>query len=107
MCDCINVAIGSYDNQVQVIRPNHMMVDNRILDICLDRCIADEVIQLWKIGISTTGCCCGHNIKQGYIGVEFEDITKMKKIGYKVHYNKCRPKDEDSFIPKTNRGEII
>ena len=29
------------------------------------------------------------------------DIQKMKDLGYEVYYNKCRPNDEDSFIPKT------
>jgi hypothetical protein len=54
------------------------------------------------MGIKTTGCCCGHgNINMAYIGVRFEDIDKMKELGYKVYFNHHRPNDEDSFIPKT------
>ena len=39
--------------------------------------------------------------------IDFEDIPKMKALGYKVQFNSCRPNDEDSFIPKTvlNYGE--
>ena len=32
---------------------------------------------------------------------DFDDIQKMKDLGYKVYYNNCRSNDEDSFIPKT------
>lgn len=69
----------------------------------LDPCIASEIIKLWRKGIVTTGCCCGHNLKDGFafIGVEERFIPKMKELGYKVAFNKCRPNDEDSFIPKS------
>jgi hypothetical protein len=36
-----------------------------------------------------------------YIGVSVKDIPKMKKMGYKVAFNPMRPKDEDSFVPKS------
>jgi hypothetical protein len=67
--------------------------------ICLDACIAVEVQDLWHLGITTTGCCCGHNKLQGYIGVIVDDIPKMKAMGYEVHFNPSRPGNEDSFIP--------
>ena len=97
MCDCDNVDIGSYKNQIWVHAPSHMIKDN---GYCLDRCIAEEIMQLWMKGITTTGCCCGHNKNEGYIGVIESDIPKMKELGYKVHRNQNRPNDEDSFIPK-------
>lgn len=70
--------------------------------ICFDKCLVDELFELWHIGIVTTGCCCGHREQKPYIGVIKEDIWIMKELGYKVAYNPMRPKDEDSFIPKTN-----
>jgi hypothetical protein len=75
--------------------------------VCFDKCLADELFYLWKNGIRTTGCCCGHHINSsketaGYIGVDFADIQKMKDLGYKVAFNSNRPDDEDSFTPKTN-----
>jgi len=97
MCKCKNVEIGSYDNQVELRAPKW----SRRGTICVDKCLATEIKELWKMGIRTTGCCCGHNKQQGFIGVSFPYIRKMKNLGYKVHFNPLRPNDEDSFIPKT------
>lgn len=73
--------------------------------IAFDKCLANELFYLWDMGIITTGCCCGRhegkNGENGYIGVLEKFIPKMKRLGYKVRFNPCRPKDEDSFIPKT------
>ena len=75
--------------------------------VALDPCITAEVIQLWRLGIVTTGACCGHNLPDGFqfIGVEDEFIPKMKELGYEVAHNKCRPDDEDSFVPKSVGGK--
>lgn len=70
--------------------------------VSIDKCLLPEIIQLWERGIKTTGCCCGHgNTDMSFIGVRFEDIEKMKELGYEVYFNHYRPNDEDSFIPKT------
>ncbi len=100
MCDCINVRIGSYDNQVILDKP---IWSSKEKGICVDRCLESEIKELWDKGIITTGCCCGHNVKPelAYIGVENEFIEKMKSMGYEVAYNPSRPNDEDSFTPKT------
>ena len=103
MCDCVNVKIGSYDNQVELPRPKCMTgrTEGTHSDtICVDKCITEEIKCLWSIGIHTTGCCCGHNIQEGYIGVIEEDIELMKKCGYKVHFNRQDLNDEKNFIPK-------
>ena len=94
MCGCVNVEMGSYDNQVTVIFP----WSKELMGI--DRCIVDEVFDLWCLGIKTTGCCCGHNKVEAHIGVTDEFIDKMKELGYKVQHNPSRPNDEDSFVPK-------
>lgn len=70
--------------------------------VSIDKCLLPEIIQLWEMGIKTTGCCCGHgDYSKAIIGVRDEYIDKMKAMGYKVLYNPYRPNDEDSFIPKT------
>lgn len=97
MCRCKNVQMGSYGNQLWVHPPSHMPKDN---GYCLDRCIAEEVMQLWMKGITTTGCCCGHGKVASFIGVIDSDIPRMKEMGYKVAPNKSRPGDEDSFYAK-------
>ena len=108
MCDCVDVEIQSYDNQVMFPTPPHMRplyaCGGRLREsICVDKCLAEEVQWLWRWGIKTTGCCCGHNVKtdQSYIGVVDEDIERMKEMGYEVRPNEMRPGDEDSFVPKT------
>lgn len=69
--------------------------------VSIDKCLLPEILQLWELGIKTTGCCCGHGKESAFIGVQKTDIEKMKKLGYKVRFNPCRPNDKDSFIPKT------
>ena len=96
-CHCESVEVGSYDNQIWVHAPSHMPKEN---GYCLDRCIAEEIMQLWMKGITTTGCCCGHKKIPPFIGVIDADISKMKLMGYEVAPNKIRPMDEDSFYPK-------
>lgn len=71
------------------------------MTVSIDKCLLPEILKLWEIGIKTTGCCCGHGKKGAFIGVDFDDIQKMKDLGYEVYHNECRPNDEDSFIPKT------
>ena len=71
------------------------------MTVSIDKCLLPEILKLWEMGIKTTGCCCGHGKQGAFIGVDFDDIQKMKDLGYEVHYNKCRPNDEDSFVPKT------
>ena len=97
MCNCINIDVGSYDNQISLNAPEYM--NHKLL--CIDKCLIDEIKYLWSIGIKTTGCCCGHNKLEGFIGVNFDDIPKMKALEYIVRRNEVRPEDEDSFYPKT------
>lgn len=107
MCDCQGVEIGSYKNQVELKTPKHMLEKGNIgcLEFrpttCIDKCLVEEIKHLWSLGITTTGCCCGHNKMDGYIGVAKEDIQKMKKLGYETQYNPFRPDAEDTFYPKS------
>jgi len=70
-------------------------------NVALDICLVEEIFELWKKGIVTTGHCCGHNSKTrpAYIGVEDEFIPIMKELGYKVQPNKMYKDREDGFIP--------
>ncbi len=100
MCNCKNVEPGSYANQIEVNRPEHMKGRSEGTSsdtICVDACIISEIKVLWRLGISTTGCCCGHNKFPAFVGVIETDIPKMKELGYTVQFNPCRPGDEDTF----------
>lgn len=105
MCNCKNIIPQSVECYAQMIvldAPAHMLNNGR-RQICVDPCLSDEIQYLWSLEITTTGCCCGHNIDglPKFIGVSFSDIPKMKSLGYKVSFNRCRPDDEDSFIAKS------
>lgn len=96
MCNCIDIGMGTYANSIAVINPHSPT--GKVVNV--DHCISTEVRMLWNVGVRTTGCCCGHNKQEGYIGVIDKDIPRMKAMGYKVAPNSCRPNDEDSFYPK-------
>lgn len=106
-CDCIDVEMGSYKRQVMITDlPDHMKAYKEKAggdpnSICVDECIYAEVRNLWSLGITTTGCCCGHNRQAPYIGVIPADIDRMKEMGYIVQHNPSRPGDEDTFYSKT------
>ena len=84
MCNCKNIKIGSYGNQVLLPCPDHMYPLKNVLGeikevqaICVDACLSLEIQELWSKGITTTGCCCGHNKVLAYIGVADSDISAM------------------------------
>lgn len=104
MCKCINIEIGSYGNQVELPAPKHLIewaekvnfsLGGDRKTVCIDKCLEKEIKALWSEGITTTGCCCGHNKVGPYIGVIEKDVSWMKSRGYKVSHN------ENSFIPMT------
>lgn len=89
-CTCVNVEIGSYDNQVTVRIPPHMSEyrDNRVAAglspyVCIDRCVFEEIEGLWLLGVKTSGCCCGHGKEIAYVGVlDDKDVQIMESLGY-------------------------
>ena len=75
-------------------RPEH---DKRTV-VSLDGCLTEEITDLWNRGIVTTGCCCGHNKRAGYIGVKDEHVNEMIELGYVPMTDK-----PDTFYPKFPR----
>ena len=104
---CTDIEFGSYECTYKIYAPwkckfpweDDDKKEKKVVSI--DKCLLPEILELWEMGIKTTGCCCGHGRSEPYIGVAFDDIQRMKNLGYKVLHNECRPNDEDSFYPKT------
>lgn len=99
---CKDIEFGTGDCAYNVHLP--WLVDGKAKMVNIDKCLLPEIIHLWELGIKTTGCCCGHgktDMQEPFIGVEFAYIDKMLELGYKVCPNKYRPRDRDSFYPKT------
>ncbi|QBX38632.1 hypothetical protein E4M02_10955 [Brevundimonas sp. S30B] len=80
-CTCRRVGMGSYDAQVELVPPPFLVrPDGR--GICVDACLALEITELWRMGIRTTGCCCGHGDLEPTICVADESAEAMMNAGY-------------------------
>lgn len=105
-CFCKNVMIQEYQNQV-AMKPPFEVRDclgevKPVQLVCVDACLASEIAWLWKHGIVTHGCCCGHgDPSMAYIGVYPEHIEKMKELGYKNDEDKQAVHPEQHFKPLT------
>lgn len=103
MCDCVDVGMGTYDNQVVLPYPPHMSKENGFTKTFagIDRCLEKEIKYLWSLGIPTIESCCGHNLCMGYISVKNEqNEKKMRDLGYKHQPNSLYPERTDAFDPK-------
>lgn len=97
-CACQGVAFGSYEAQVELVPPPFLSrEDGR--GICVDVCLALEVADLWRQGVRTTGCCCGHGKLEPTICVAEESIEAMRAAGYKN--TPLLPGRDDAFTAKT------
>ncbi len=93
MCNCIDIDMGSYDNQIilgyyPVMRDYKRQREIAELStngICVDRCISEQVIELWKAGIRTYGSCCGHNKIEGFINVDVDDFENALSLGWEKY----------------------
>jgi len=105
MCDCKpDEKVNTYKNQVTIPKidmPNHMQQYIVRDAVCLDRCLLWEIFKLWSYGITTTGCCCGHNVENGFIGVIDSDVPVMFRLGYARRYNPNHDGIQADFYPKS------
>ena len=95
-CNCINVDIGSYSNQTPLINPFTRK------PVGIDNCLLKEIKMLWKVGIETIECCCGHNKASAYIIVNDRHMGKMDDLGYEFHINN---QGTPIYIPKTIKSK--
>jgi hypothetical protein len=79
-CGCVNVDFGSYENIV-VLWPPPAFGFTRV-PLGIDRCIALEILDLWRAGIKTIASCCGHNKQPAIISVFPEHDDWMVAQGY-------------------------
>lgn len=97
-CDCIDIEVGSFDNQVEITHPNLSH------PIMVDKCIAEEIKDLLDKGIKTIGSCCGHNKTTPSIIVAPESVKQMEDLGYIHGFNPNIPIGYGSdllFFPKS------
>lgn len=70
----------SEDCQVKMTMP---ICNNAVEDVFIERCILNEIKQLWKQGIKTLCSCCGHGLSyNAFITVDKADADRMIAMGY-------------------------
>jgi hypothetical protein len=101
--NCNNSEAQYYDCHTSIETPDFIKkYFGRDEDLCIDKCLTQEIKDLWNLGIITTGCCCGkhfninnENLTSGFIGVATNnDAQKMKELGY------IQIRESYNFIPK-------
>lgn len=98
MCNCKNVDVGSFDNQIEIDHPSLLH------PIMVDTCIAEEVIMLLHKGVKTVASCCGHNKTIPSIMVAPESVKRMEALGYRHVFNRCLvtgPYSKNTFYSET------
>jgi hypothetical protein len=107
-CSCnIDTECGAWEQCIKLKVPKNIILrynnpDREIRKtVSIDKCLVKEIKSLWKLGIVTTGCCCGHKQHLPYIGVEDEYIETMKTMGYVVQTNPHGNSRQDTFYPKS------
>lgn len=100
-----------YSCEEEVIHPPKNFIKYNCTDeyknsVSVDKCIAREIEALWKQGVKTTGCCCGHGRGLGFIQVrDDESVEKMRQLGYQhyIYEEEFGGADRlDAFVPKTS-----
>lgn len=103
-CNCEGIEFGTYEAAIGLKNPFYGE-PGQIDYATVDTCIKDEVLSLWNMGIRTTGCCCGHNIRRGFIGVTDPYIDKMRELGYENDHSCIPSTREDTFFAKTGTSK--
>lgn len=109
MCRCVDVEMGSFDNQVMLgfypvmesYRKSRVLQGLGGVGICVDRCIVDQVVELWEAGVKTYGSCCGHNKVQGMINVSPDDYEKAIALGFLPYVFPADPARKDTVKTKS------
>lgn len=78
-------------------------------DVAVDSCLATEIQALWRLGIITTSCCCGHNDSKlsPYIAVLGRNVKEMEECGYSHCFNPIIPGADYFFYPKSVKMTIF
>lgn len=86
MCSkCSGIPFGTDENKVWVKMPDDWKSSSKDRLIWADACMVYELHTLWKNGVRTNGCCCGHGKYLASIVVDKTSIEKMVNLGYENH----------------------
>ena len=91
----VNIYKSYNDHEVNLSAPPQITSSS----IVVDKCIVDELKWLWSLGITTTGCCCGHRKGKEYIKVIKKDVVRMMFLGYKERVHPYDSTLSNTFFP--------
>jgi len=97
MCDCISNGARSADQvgtPEVVLRIWDYFPDYHRETVCIDACIAPQIVQLWQAGVRTIGCCCGHN-GDGFLG---RPSVILASAGDAVVADRCLASDPRNWM---------
>lgn len=78
---CKDIDVQRYEHGVGLTLPYKSKYQQQ--GATVDKCLVDEIVDLWyNKHIHTLGCCCGHDKQQAYIQVEPEYCQQMLDLGY-------------------------
>lgn len=92
-CDCHSYNAATGTTPEQILNPNDYFKWDSPgpAEICIDACIADEVLALWRAGVWTINSCCGHGRTDGHgrsiilaNGAEAERARMIVKPGTRI-----------------------
>ena len=79
LCNCISYN-SPHDFQTDrevVLDPRNYGISQATKTVCVDACISEQIKAVWRAGIVTGGCCCGHNKLAPSLFVYFaKDVVK-------------------------------
>jgi len=52
--------------------------------IFVDKCLAQEISKLHKLGFTTTSSCCGHDVSKGSITIKGSVAELVERHGYQA-----------------------
>ena len=59
-----------HGDEIVLDLPDNIDIGKKNRSISCDRCIATIITKLWKAGVQTLGCCCGHGKENPSIVME-------------------------------------
>ena len=66
------------------MRHQEVIISQRIK---VDSCIAQEIVWLNSVGVSTLGCCCGHGVNKPEAIIKPSSVDAAGTIGYMPVFN--------------------
>lgn len=101
---CVDSPIGEYKCQVEI----RFSAQSERKPFSVDTCLQHEIHELiFKQGVNTIGCCCGHGRKQAYIQVSPQSVQKMYDLGYEPLPEREDGQGKWCFKPKTYFPEPV